>query len=141
MAGSAIWAVQEATYGLLAADETLQGLLSATTVVPAVFDWVPTNSGYPYIVIGDISEQKNDTLSRTGRVVRVPLLVASRSTNGAKEISSIVSRLAVLLDRQKLTLTGWSCSMVEHVGTVTGRDSDGIGRRAQVDFDVWVHQT
>lgn len=135
MAGSALFRVQEAVYGVLSADATLGAL------VTGVFDAPPENQTHPYLVVGDGVEYPMDTLGAT--VKRVDIDVTAWSAYpGMKESIAILDRAIVLLHRVALAITGY-----QHIGTVqtptqvTRGENDGTGRRGVARFSVWVKQS
>lgn len=140
MSGSALWAVQDAIYDVLAGDSTLQGLLGTTTAAPKVYDQPPDNTTYPYGILGDAIEARDDTLGRSGKLVTITIDYWSRYA-GSKEVKGIANRTVVLLDGVALTITGYMHVRTVHDRTVAGRDPDGISRRAAVYFSVYVWQS
>jgi hypothetical protein len=139
MAGSALWVVQDAAYDVLAADAILQALLGGSVEAPKIYDQVPDNRSYPYAVIGDATETRDDTFGRSGKVVSITIDLWSRYA-GSKEMKVIADRIAVLLDGVTLGVTGYQHVRTVHDRTVAGRDSDGVSRRAAVFFSVYVKQ-
>lgn len=141
MAGSALWATQTAVYGVLAGDATLQTLLGTTTSTPYVFDSVPDNQAYPYVVIGDLGEQRDDTVGRTGKRIALPVVGVS-SYPGNSQIHSIINRIAALLDRQALTITGYSHIKTLHRRTTPARQESGgvVVRVGVIEFEIIVSE-
>lgn len=139
MSGSALWVTQDAVYDLLAADSTLQTLLGGSVGSPKVYDHVGTNRTHPYAVLGDATELKDDTFSRSGKRVSFPVDVWSRY-EGSKEVKQIADRIAIVLEGVALTITGYEHIRTVHDKTEAGRDADGVSRRAAVWFTVYTRQ-
>lgn len=135
--GSAIFLVQSALYGVLSGDATLQTLLGTTTAAPKVYDAPPENATHPYVVIGDLAEQRTLTMNKRGATITAPLWSFSRY-QGAKEITDIVGRLVTLLEDVALTIAGYSHTKTLYTRTVPGRLEAGIVRVGRSDFDLIV---
>jgi hypothetical protein len=139
MAGSAVWVTQEAVYAKLTNDATLQSLLGGSVgAASRVFDAVPPNQEYPFVVIGSMSEVPSDTIGRSVKRLTAILLTFSRY-QGAKEIAQVMDRVAALLDGVALTITGYEHIRTVHTRSLATRD-DGVTRRGEQDFDIYAKQ-
>lgn len=140
MSGSALWAVQDAVYDVLSADATLETLLGGTPSAPKVYDEVPGNTTFPYVVMGDATETREDTIGKWRKSVTLGIEAWSRY-EGWKNLEQIVDRIAILLDGVALTITGYTHVRTIHDKTVVGRDADGVTRRALIFLRVLVTQS
>ena len=139
MSGSALWVTQEAVYSKLTNDATLQTLLGGSVGASSrVFDAVPPNQEYPFLVIGSLSESPADTLAKSVKRVTAVLLTFSRY-QGSKEIAQAMDRAAIVLEGVALTITGYEHIRTVHTRSLATRD-DGVTRRGEQDFDIFVRQ-
>lgn len=134
MSGSCLWPLQQAAHAKLVADETLVvTLLGATLEAPPIFDEVPPNQAHDYLVHGDATEMRDDTMARTGWRVMFAVEAYSAYT-GSKVVKAYANRIVQVLNGVKLTISGH-----EHVRTVydrtdVRRQADGIRRWASIWF-------
>lgn len=135
MPGTARWETQVAMYARAAADATLQGLLGGSVMSPKVFDGPPTNQTHPYVCFGLVSDERADTLGRTGRLVRVPLVVYSRYL-GNQEVTGIAARLEALFDRYALSVSGWDVSSCLYQRSTPGVIDEGLTRADTIEFEL-----
>lgn len=123
----ALWAIQTSIYSLINADSELQGLCTG------VFDHVPQDQAYPYIVIGDATEKNFDVLGSGSNAhasdTTVTIHIYSQNA-GYKEGLAIKRRLYELLHRNQSSLnpSGFTVSMCFFDFGATLRESDGITR-------------
>jgi hypothetical protein len=100
--GSSMLELKAAVYRILAGDTALKNMTQG------VYDAVaPSQTLYPYVVLGEWTEGPNDLLAREGRECTVALHIYSRYS-GSKEISSIFSRVLALLGRSAVTAPSWN---------------------------------
>jgi len=103
-AGSAMWEVQTGVYSVLSRDPELQqrskGIFDGT-IPPEV------PIAFPYILIGEATEAGADRLTTVARSVTQTIHVYS-NYQGMKEGKFIVERIAELLDRRSILMTGWN---------------------------------
>lgn len=99
--------VSTAVYAKLTGDATLMALLATPLVGSySVFDFgaVPENQPFPYITIGDVTEQPLNAFGRRGYVSRHKIHIWDSQFGGFKNSQTILARLNTLLDQQILTL-------------------------------------
>lgn len=151
MAGdSALAPIQTAIYGVLTADATLIALLPAGAA--SIFDAQPVNgAAYPYVVIGDGQEQREDTFQSHGKGALLDISVwgidagtsGTSSKSGYAPLLTIARRICVLLDGTESTfaVTGYSVGEITHESTQTNRIKEDavILRHVALDFRVYVH--
>lgn len=132
MPGSPSWPLQQAVYSRLSGDTEL-----VTTLGAAVYDHVPDSAAFPYVVIGDITEATNDTMTRTGRGVTLTLHLWSQYA-GMKQLDLIADRVDDLLDRWAPTVTGWSATSMLREFFETMRDPDGVTRHGVARYRIHI---
>ncbi|MFF0426909.1 DUF3168 domain-containing protein [Streptomyces sp. NPDC004520] len=98
-------AVQSALYARLKADAALLGKVSG------VYDFVPEDVAFPYIVIGEAIETPDNSHDRYGRQT-VHTLHVWDQYRGFKRVLQIGGLVNALLDHQPLTIPG-----LAHVAT------------------------
>lgn len=89
---SVSWALQVAIY------QTLNGVISCP-----VYDAVPQDADYPYVVIGQHASNNRDFYTEPLKQHILTLSVFS-AYSGKKEVLDIIEQVYVLLHRQKLAL-------------------------------------
>ncbi len=97
---SPMLAIQGAIRSLLVADAELQSL------GVSVYDYLPENVPYPFIVIGEATEVPANAHDRHGWET-VPTLHVWDQYRGFKRVLQIGGRLTALLDHQPLTVPGY----------------------------------
>lgn len=123
MSLSALWPVQEAIYARLNGDATLLGLATG-----GVHDQVPGQQSFPYVVIGDATEEPDHAHDQDGNDQLADVFVRSRYP-GFKEALTIAQRIDVLLDNHLLVVAGWGTITVQREMRQAFRDpTDGVTR-------------
>lgn len=122
-------ALQEAVFGLLAADGELATLLGGAHV----FDGAPRNATAPYVHLGEMNARDWSTATEAGTEIGFAVVAWSRQP-GRSEGLSIADRVAALLHDAALTLDGFRLVNLRHVATETARVEKPEGRRAVVRF-------
>ncbi|WP_327162861.1 DUF3168 domain-containing protein [Streptomyces zaomyceticus] len=92
--------IQGAIRALLVADDELQAL------GVTVYDYLPEDVPYPFIVIGEATETPANAHDRFGWET-VPVLHVWDRARGYKKVLQIGGRLTALLDHQPLTVLGY----------------------------------
>jgi hypothetical protein len=130
---TALAGVQQAIFALLSNDVTL------TLANIHIYDEVPEDATFPYIVIGDASETPMDTFGRKGRRPAITLELYSQYF-GFKEILTLIERVEQLLNRANLTIAKFDevYCMITHVQVE--RESDGLTRKAIMQFDLYAEE-
>ena len=119
---------------------TLTGNVSLMSDVTGVFDDVPENTEYPYIVIGEETSIDNATKDTDGREYTIVLHIWSRF-RGLKETKQIIAKVYDLLHNVNLSVTGASLVNIREEFTSTLMDSDGITRHGIMRFRVVIFDT
>ncbi|WP_228995326.1 DUF3168 domain-containing protein [Streptomyces sp. DH8] len=91
--------VQGALVSLLRGDTALKAL------APSVYDYLPEDVPYPFIVVGEATETADNSHDRFGRQTVVTLHVWSQY-RGYAQVLRIGARINALLDHQPLAVPG-----------------------------------
>ncbi|GGS47732.1 DUF3168 domain-containing protein [Streptomyces violaceus] len=128
---AALWPLQQAVVQKLRAHAPLMAL------VTGVYDEVPEQATHPYVTLGSISENVDDAHNQRGLEATVVLHVWSKY-RGFKEAADILSALDAALDRQPLTVAGFTDVSVAHQAHTQVRDPDPAIRHINVSYRVWL---
>jgi hypothetical protein len=138
--GSPVQAFVDALRTALLADATLTALLSTAT---AVYGYVPeaARTAYPYLVLGHrTADRDGGAMQVAGGKVTVQLDGWS-SHRGASEMQAILSRVSVVLERQTVTVTGFTLIQnsltCELEGVFEEPDEDAPERRLYHGVQRW----
>ena len=104
MSGYAGLDLQTAVYNALVGDATLQTALGASGQDKKVYDTVPQNSQYPYVVIGDETALDWSTKSFNGGNTTMTMHVFTRG-RGRAQCKAIIGHLHRILNLSNLSLT------------------------------------
>lgn len=113
---TALWPLQQAVFQRLSSDPVLSGM------VTGVFDHVPENQPFPYVVIGEPSELPFDTKSTFGEEISLVLHVWSDYA-GKKEAYNILAACQKAL-AYRLEVDGFKLLKVERAGKQVFDDID-----------------
>lgn len=119
--------VATAIYSRLTGDATLVGL------VEGIYDDVPQDTAYPYVVIGEETTVNNGSKTLDGQEYTLTLHVWSRY-RGFKEVKQIMERIYTLLHNYDLSATGASVANLRQEFTSTLMDADGLTRHGVIRF-------
>ncbi len=129
---TALLEIQKAVYAKLTGDATLMSKITG------VFDAVPQNQAFPYIVIGDGTEITWDHMGgKRGYEVTMTLHIWSRY-NGYAEALGILAELNRLLDRAVLVVAGFATVQCAYEWSMPSRDPDGITRHLPARYRLLV---
>jgi len=124
------WPLQQAVYAALTGDATLQGLLGA----PArVFDHVPADTAFPYLVLGEAASAPFDAKTEDGMAQTLTIHTWSRY-RGLKETKEIMAAVAAALDDRSLSLAGHALVLLRFEFGATFLDADGLTRHGVQRF-------
>lgn len=133
--GLALLPVQGAMFARIKADAALN-----TAIGGRVYDEVPENAVYPYVVLGEGVETPDNELAAYESRVAETLHVWS-AYRGFAEALTIAGHLIRVFDHQPLAVPGRGLVAVRHEQTVTMRDPDSDVRHAVVRFAVDTYPT
>jgi hypothetical protein len=122
------FALQQAIFAALSASSDLQVLIGNR-----LFDFVPPDSPFPYVVFGDGSESDWSTATEDGTEHAVQIDVWSREP-GHKEAKEIADVIRATLNNAALTVTGATLIDIRHLTTDFSRESDGQTFQARLRF-------
>ena len=112
-------ALQKTVFDALDGDSTLQSL------VTDVFDFVPENTAFPYVKIGEETAVDNGTKTLQGNEHTLVIHTFSRY-RGSKETKEIMSRIYALLHESSLTISGASLVNLRFEFSDIIKENDGL---------------
>ena len=125
---SASWALQQAVFAALTASEAVKSAAGTR-----VFDAVPRQAAFPYIVVGDGGETNWDTATEAGSQHSLAVHVWSRA-GGHKEAKLAAEAVRETLDGAALTLDGHALIDLRYLSADFAREADGETFRATLKF-------
>lgn len=126
--------LQSAIYTTLNNDSTLDGLVGDNKI----FDNVPQDTSYPYVVIGLESARDVGTKTKDGKIYNVDIEVWSQY-RGQKEIKEVMERVYNLFNNATISVSGASSVMSFVITTTTLVEADGLTRHGIVNIDFTVY--
>lgn len=132
MPATASLAVQRAMFAALSGSSAVTALVGTR-----VYDWAPPAAVFPYLTIGEAIETRWDMLDHEGRNLRCTLHVWSQA-HGFTEAENIAEAVIGVLNRQPLTVAGFSVWKCWLLTSTAMRDPDGISRHIAIEVDVGV---
>lgn len=128
---AALWPLQMAVVQKARAHTPL------TDLVSGIYDEVPEGVQFPYVSLGSITENVDDAHNQRGLEASVVLHVWSKY-HGFKEAATILAALDAALDRQPLTVAGFTDVSIAHQQHQELRDPDPDIRHINVSYRVWL---
>ena len=134
-APSPMLGVQGAIWSLLSTDPELVGLPAA------VYDYVPEDVPYPFVVIGEAIETPDNRHGGFGRET-VPTLHVWDQYRGYARVLRIGARITELLDHQPLAIPGqsWIATRFEFSQTLTDPEPPGNIRHLVLRYRIVTEQ-
>lgn len=130
MTADSQWPFQQAVYTALLGDATLQGFIGN----PArVYDHVPQDSTFPYVVAGESSGLPWDTKDSDGMEQTLMVHTWSRY-RGSKEVKQIMSAIVDVIDQQALSVMGHTLVQLRFEFSDILLDLDGLTRHGVQRF-------
>lgn len=114
---------------------TLRASSALTSQVSGIFDEVPEDAVHPYVSIGSITETADDAHDRQGLDVVVTIDVWSTYPGNA-EAADVFAAVDAALDRQPLTVSGWTDVSIRHESHQFLKDPDPDIRHVQAQYRV-----
>jgi hypothetical protein len=127
-----LFSVQQAVLSALAANAGVQAVLGAT---PPLYDHVPQNAAFPYVVFGPVHVVPNDTKRDIGFEQILTLNIWSRY-RGGKETRDIFQAVYDTLHRAALNISGQTFVSCEFHSADFSLDSDGLTYFAAARFSI-----
>lgn len=128
--------LQSAIYSILNGDATLDGIIGNNKI----FDNVPQDTPYPYVVIGNINVINTGTKTLDGNEYNVDIDIWSEY-RGKKEISDAMERIYELLHDTTYSVSGANFVNSQVRSTITLVENDGITRHAVLSLSVIVYDS
>jgi hypothetical protein len=123
-----------------AISDKLVGAAGLTALVSTrIYDYVPQAPTFPYVVFGDDTGTDWSTFGRLGEEVTITIHAWSRE-RGRKETKSIQSQIDAALNRQALTITGYTAVSCVREYQESFQDPDGITYHGVQRFRVFAHE-
>jgi len=135
------WALQQAIHSRFAGYADLTALLASDPRFsqPAIYDHVPQNAAFPYVVIGETTAAPFDTDTSTGGDYTATIHCWSQY-RGRKEVKEIQAELYNALHRHDLVVSGNHTVTCEWEYAETVLDPDGLTRQGISRFRVVLEQ-
>ena len=111
--------LQKSIFNALDGDSTLQNL------VTDVYDFVPENTAFPYVKVGEETSLDNGTKTLQGNEQTLVIHTFSRY-RGSKEVKEIMSRIYALLHESSLSVTGASLVNLRFEFSDVIKENDGF---------------
>ena len=128
--------LQTILYSTLNGDSTLDGIVGDNKI----FDNVPQDTSYPYVVIGNINVANRGTKSLDGNEYSVDIDVWS-TYRGKKEISQAMERIYELFHDTSYSVSGADVVVRPVRSTITLVENDGITRHGVLSLSVIVYDS
>jgi len=111
--------LQKSIFNALDGDSTLQNL------VTDVYDFVPENTVFPYVKVGEETSIDNGTKTLQGNEHTLVIHSFSRY-RGSKEVKEIMSRIYALLHESSLSVSGASLVNLRFEFSDVIKENDGF---------------
>ena len=128
--------LQTIIYTTLDGDSTLDGIVGNNKI----FDNVPQDTDYPYVVIGNESAANIGTKSLDGNNYNIDIEVWSQY-RGKKQIKEAMERIYNLFNNGSYSVSGADMVVSQVRNVVTLVESDGITRHGVISLSVIVYDT
>ena len=126
--------LQTILFSTLNGDSTLDGIVGNNKI----FDNVPQDTAYPYVVIGNINAINRGTKTLDGNEYNVDIDVWS-TYRGKKEISDTMERIYELLHEASYSVSGADMVVSQVTNTITLVENNGITRHGVLSLSVIVY--
>ena len=128
--------LQTILYSTLNGDSTLDGIVGNNKI----FDNVPQDTTYPYVVLGNITALNRGTKTLDGNEYVLDIDVWS-TYRGKKEISEAMERIYELLHDTTYSVSGADMVVSQVRNTITLVENDGITRHGVLTLSVIVYDS
>lgn len=128
--------LQTILYSTLNGDSTLDGIVGNNKI----FDNVPQDTSYPYVVIGNINVINRGTKNLDGNEYNIDIDVWSEY-RGKKEISNAMERIYELLHDTTYSVSGADMVVSQVRNTITLVENNGITRHGVLSLNVIVYDS
>lgn len=128
--------LQAALFRVLTGDSLINA-----TVGGRVYDDVPLETAFPYIVIGDDSAVDAGTKTMEGQDITCNVHVFTRANRGAKDAKVLLGMIYDVLHDKNIAVTGATLANIRCVRTETSPDADVITWHGVGTYEVFIHDT
>lgn len=128
--------LQTIIYSTLNGDSTLDGIVGNNRI----FDNVPQDTDYPYVVIGNESAVNRGTKTIDGNEYTVDIEVWSQY-RGKKEIKDAMERIYALFHDTTYSVSGADMVVSQVRNVITLVESDGLTRHGVITLSVIVYDS
>lgn len=104
-------------------------------MISGVYDHVPQDTAYPFVVIGQDEIRDLSNLEKEGTEHRLSFRIYSREA-GRKEASSIMERIVALMHTDALTITGQTILASRFTSSNIALEKDGATYTGTLNFRV-----
>jgi hypothetical protein len=137
--GSSLWYIQKAVWKILTSDAMLM------SQIVGVFDFVPDNTNFPYVQIGEFTTGPFETFDEYGQEVTMTIHVWSqrlgpKAYQGMMQAENIMDSVQRLLCRTTFPLNLWSNVGCWGDFSQTYMEADGITRHGVLRYRIKVLQ-
>ncbi len=126
--------LQTIVYSTLNGDSTLDGIIGNNKI----FDNVPQDTSYPYVVIGNESAINRGTKTLDGNEYTIDIEVWSQY-RGKKEIKEAMERVYNLFHDATYSVSGADMVVSQVRNVITLTENDGITRHGVITLSVIVY--
>ncbi len=125
------WDIQKEIYNLLSNDNNLNAIVGSK-----IYDYVPSDTNFPYIVIGDMTATPFD--SQIGNGLRVKLTINAFSNyKGTKEVKDIMRNIYNLLHNSgSINITGQNVILCQFISSKIMQDIKEQVRQSLQIFEI-----
>lgn len=132
MSAHSLWDVQGGVYACLSGDTALAALLPAGG---GIFDHVPPQTAFPYVVIGDSAARPLDAQGAAGHDISLALHVYSRGA-GMKELRQIMAAIYDALHDADFDVPNQTLALCLCQSAETTLEGDGVTRHGILRFQI-----
>lgn len=121
--------IQGSVWKILSNDATLKN------IVTGIFDYVPSGHPFPFISIGEGTEEMFHTFSRFGRDISLNIHIFSQH-EGFKQAQVILDRVVSLLDYNDIEVDDFDVVYLRYANGQRIREPDGITHHINATFEI-----
>jgi hypothetical protein len=133
MGAESQWDIQTALYTALTGNTALINLLA--NAGNGIFDYVPKQTKFPYVVIGNHIAKPFDTQQDQGMDVDVTFHIWSQY-QGQKEVKAITTEIYNTLHDASFVVPNQNLVMIRLISTEVRQESDGVTYQAIQKFRI-----
>lgn len=135
MSNDTFWRVQTALYSHLTQNSALCALLAAGA--GSIYDDVPRDAAFPYIVIGAMQAQPAHTQQHSGYDVTVTLHCYSRG-EGQREVKNILFALGQAMQNGDISPAEHHVALCTEISSACAIEADGETRHGRAEYRLTV---